>query len=92
MSVADAVKRARLVAYDGCHKIYVAMDEDQAKWFKKNYVKPTDQIVEGEDMLESLEEWWDCSCPCRFISAVYTKNDEPDFVDLISQFSAWEKN
>jgi hypothetical protein len=35
--VADAVENAILVAFDGCHKIYVAMDEEQADWFRRNY-------------------------------------------------------
>ena len=30
-----AMEYAHLVAFDGCHKIYLAMDEEQAEWFRK---------------------------------------------------------
>ena len=35
--VAVAMESAKLVAFDGCHKIYLAMDEGQVDWFKMNY-------------------------------------------------------
>jgi hypothetical protein len=40
-------------------------------------------------MLEKIEEWWDVSCGLRFISAVWTNNDNPNdgFISLIPQFA-----
>ena len=35
--VEDALQSAELIAFDGCHKIYLAMDAEQAEWFRKNY-------------------------------------------------------
>ena len=91
-NVSELVKGAKLVAYDGCHKIYLAMDQDQAKWFKKHYVKETDKVVAGtaSEMLGALEEWWQSACPFRFITAVYTKENEDDFVEVIAQGDEWD--
>lgn len=85
-----ALKFAKLVAFDGCHKIYVAMDDEQEKWFLENY---NEEGHEGcftgtpQAMLARLREWWKASCGLRFISAVSSNADEPNenFVDLIPQ-------
>lgn len=86
--VADAIVNAELVAWDGCHKIYLAMDVEQAEWFRDKY----DFVVEGtaSDMLDNLIEWWHESCDLRFISAVRTNHDDPNagFTDLIPQFAS----
>jgi hypothetical protein len=94
MKVSDAVKKAHLVAYDGCHKIYLAMDEPQAKWFRKFYTNSEDKVVAGpaDEMLLHLVEWWESACPCRFIMAVYTKEDDSDFVELVPQGGAWDES
>ena len=80
----------RLIAWDGCHKMYVAMDAEQADWFRTNYP----HIVEGsyEDLLVVLASWWEQSCGLRFINAVASGiSGEPDkFTDLIAQFADQE--
>ena len=86
--VADAMGEARLVAWDGCHKIYVALDEEQARWFEENYeysLRGTD-----DEMLSALDCWFTNSCGLRFISAVSTLADyTADFTNLISQSDSW---
>ena len=89
--VVDAMPEAHLVAWDGCHKMYVAMDEEQAEWFRQNYngVHCDDRTFTGtpEEMLATLKGWWDESCPLKFIYAVHTNHDDPNagFVSLIGQ-------
>ena len=83
--VADAVEEAVLIAWDGCHKIYVALDAEQAKWFAENYdyvVKDTPEVL-----LDTLVKWYDESCALRFIQSVVTNDDDPNegYVNLISQ-------
>lgn len=85
-----AIEYAHLIAWDGCHKIYLAMDEPEATWFKENYentVKDTPEV-----MLETVREWWEQSCFLRFVSAVHYNPENPNagFVDLISQFEDQE--
>lgn len=85
--VALAVEDALLIAWDECHKIYLAMDAEQADWFRLNY-KPTFEGTPAE-MLATLRSWWDQSCFLRFVSAVRTNHDNPNagFDDLIPQFA-----
>jgi hypothetical protein len=93
--VADALENALLIAFDGCHKMYVAMDEEQAYWFRTNYngTNCTDCTFTGtpKEMLDTLLAWWDESCGLKFIQSVVTDYDDPNagFVSLISQGDAW---
>lgn len=90
--VHDAVaESARLIAWDGCHKIYVAMDDEQAEWFRTHY----NILVESDDddvLVATLGDWFDRSCGLRFIDAVSTNHENPNagFVDLIAQGEADE--
>jgi hypothetical protein len=83
--VEDALPDARLIAWDTCHKIYVALDDTEADWFRDNY----DTIVEGPDdvLLATLRKWYDESCGLRFINGVRhdAVNPNAGFVDLIPQ-------
>lgn len=92
--VAEAVEDALLIAFDGCHKIYLAMDEEQADWFRTNYNgasshDSTDHTFEGtpKEMLNLLKDWWDGSCGLKFISAVTTNHENPNagYISLIGQ-------
>jgi hypothetical protein len=76
----------RLIAWDGCHKMYVAMDATEAAWFRAEYP----HVVEDDDvdvLVATLAQWWDASCALRFISAVRSdkKNPNAGFRDLIPQ-------
>ena len=81
--VEEALEGAHLIAFDGCHKIYVAMDETEAEWFRNNYtpeVCETSRTFEGTEwaMLTKLREWWGESCPLRFIQAVEHNEEDPN--------------
>jgi hypothetical protein len=83
--VEKALPFAKAIAFDDCHKIYLAMDEEQVELFKAYGYKVfmTDNVA----VLEVLHEWWADSCGLRFISAVSTVEGDPNkgFVDLIAQ-------
>jgi hypothetical protein len=91
-AVTDAVEDAYLIAWDECHKIYVAMDETEAAWFRENY----DVVVDGtpEDMLETVVKWYNDSCGLRFVNAVRHDAENPNrgFTDLISQFAELDED
>lgn len=86
LPVAEAIKDAHLIAWDGCHKMYLAMDEEEAEWFTENYEFVVNDTAEV--MLTTLMGWWDESCSLRFVSAVRHNPDDPNagFTNLISQF------
>lgn len=85
-SVEEAVKTARLIAWDTCHKIYLAMDEEQEAWFVENY---SPDIFRGtpEEMLTTLRSWYEQSCPLKFIDSVETNHENQNygFESLIPQ-------
>jgi hypothetical protein len=88
-AVEEYVQDAVLIAFDECHKIYLAMDEQEAQFFRENYQPAVVEGASPEAMLETLREWWDESCSLRFVSAVWSNESDPNagFVSLISQFA-----
>lgn len=89
--VEQAVQYAKCISFDGCHKIYLAMDDTQAKWFKENYNGEDcdDRTFEGtpEQMLELLKNWYENSCSLKFIQSVTTNEADANegFESLIPQ-------
>lgn len=90
--VEDSTRDALLISWDSCHKIYLAMDLEQAAWFEKHYAGENgEQSFRGTpaEMFEKIQEWWDNSCGLRFVSAVRTDHDSPNdgYMSLIPQFA-----
>ena len=89
--VREATYSAYLIAFDGCHKIYLAMDETQAAWFRENYngAECDDRTFEGtpEQMFELLVNWYENSCSLKFIQSVTTNEEDPNegYTQLIPQ-------
>ena len=83
--VKEQLEYAKCIAFDGCHKIYLALDETQAQWFRENYEHT--QTAYPDVMLATLEKWYEDSCPLKFISAVETNEADPNegFTSLIPQ-------
>lgn len=83
--VEEHIDDALLIAFDGCHKIYLALDETQAAWFATNYAHVLRDTREG--MLKQLHKWYDESCAFKFIQGVRTNVDDPNagFISLIDQ-------
>lgn len=86
-----AVGEAKSIAFDGCHKIYVLMDDGQTNTMQA-YGYGVDgsylEIVADKKVaLTLLQEWWSESCGLRFINAVKTVDGNPNegFTSLISQ-------
>lgn len=88
--VEEAITDAHLVAWDGCHRIYLAMDQEQAEWFAGNY--PEVIQTTPETMLTTVIDWYERSCSLRFINAVTTNHENPNagYTTLIGQFDDWE--
>ena len=67
MKVAKATDNATLVAWDTCHKIYIAMDDKEASWYVEN--KFTTFSGSPEEMLDHVCQWYEQSCGLEFIDA-----------------------
>lgn len=85
--VLDHIDDAYLIAWDGCHKIYLALDQTEADWFAENY----EQIVRADSdvMMATIVKWWEDSCFLRFVSGVRHNADNPNegFVQIVEQFA-----
>lgn len=82
----DLLYQTHSVSYDGCHKIYLNMDEQQTeKMIGYGYDKTISDTPDA--MKNVVVQWYDDSCSLRFIDAVFTNDDEADkFVSVVPQF------
>jgi hypothetical protein len=91
--IKERVSEAKAIAWDTCHKIYVLMDDEQVELMREYQYDPLITNVEAtpEEMLATLEEWFEDSCGLRFIQAVSTNHENPNdgFEQLIEQGSEW---
>lgn len=78
--VARHVDRAAGQTWDGCHKIYVAMDDEQVERMTQNgyEVLPPN--------LQQIREWYAMSCELKFVNAVSYDDGGSDYEQLIPQF------
>lgn len=88
--IARTVQNARSIAFDGCHKIYILMDQDatdtQEGYGYRENVKGGSYLYFStektpDEMLETLREWWEDSCGLRFMYAI----TDDDYESLIAQ-------
>jgi len=88
--IKDRLENAKGIGWDGCHKIYILMDDNQMIKMQDYGYEPllfsSNQFTPIQ-MFELIERWWDQSCGLRFISAVSTNEIDPNlgFESLISQ-------
>ena len=79
--IEERLATARGIAWDTCHKIYLLMDDEQVEEMREcgyDRLITADQAT-PEIMFDYLRVWWNQSCSLRFIEAVSTDNDTPDF-------------
>lgn len=85
--VKETIKDAKLVAFDGCHKIYVAMDDISADKLEENgYI-----VIKGSvtKMFKAVQDWYKNSCGLKFVTSVSHNEIDPNlgYLDLIPQFA-----
>ena len=84
----DIVNEAHSITWDGCHKIYILMDEEQTNkvisYQYENIVKASES--NPYTMLAWVQDWYDSSCFLKFIDVVYTdENGADEFYPLVAQ-------
>jgi hypothetical protein len=78
--VKQALDGAVSICWEGCHKIYIARDQESHKQQKSfGY----DTVPVDETSLQTLFEWFSTSCGLRFIQAIANSDD---FQNVIPQF------
>ena len=88
-NVVAAVPGARGIAWDTCHKIYVLLDDGEVDLMREIGYDPLISSAEAdpEQMLATLQDWYERSCPLRFINSVATNHNDPNagFTTLVAQ-------
>ena len=89
-NVERVLPRAKGIAWESCHKIYVLMDDEQVQHMidiDAGYEVYRSTDAPPEQWLGMLQEWYAASCPLRFISAITTNDADPNagFETLIGQ-------
>ena len=84
-----ATEMAKGIAFDGCHKIYVLMDDQQVaemKGYGYDLLFTSSDLTPAE-MLGTIQTWWNASCGLRFVNGVRSVAGDPNegFIDLIPQ-------
>lgn len=88
-----ALDSAKGIAFDGCHKIYVLLDDAQVtKMESYDYGKDGSYLIKVGDtnrteMLKTVKDWFEKSCSLKFVEAVETNEEDPNegFESLIPQ-------
>jgi len=87
--VRDTLAEAKGIAWDGCHKIYVLMDDEQMALMAEYGYETLLPVPEdtASEALDILCDWYEQSCMLRFISSIRTVKGDPNkgFDDLIPQ-------
>lgn len=87
--VTDHLESAKAISWDGCHKIYLLMDDEQLALQRQYGYDPiiTHDLASPSEMLTYLKNWFHNSCGLKFIQAVETNEVDPNdgFTSLIDQ-------
>jgi hypothetical protein len=91
--IEEALGDAYSITWCGCHRIYILADpvvhEEQVK-----YGYTPELIIDKEESLNRLWEWWEDSCGLRFISLITgsIKEGTEQFRSIIEQFEYEEED
>lgn len=91
--VEETLESAKGIAFEGCHKIYVLMDDKQMELMKSyGYGEEGTFLMSSDgktatELLWVLKAWYAQSCALKFIEAVETDEENPNagFTGLIPQ-------
>ena len=81
-----ALRLAKGIAWDTCHKIYVLMDNeqiDQMRGYGYGDANDPDSLITKEqmnadEMLATVKKWYEESCGLKFVEAVSTVDEGKD--------------
>lgn len=84
--VSDALDGAKAIAFDGCHKIYILLDNQQVHQtagygygHDEGSYLITSASTNPAEMLATLKKWYEDSCALRFIDTVETNEENPNY-------------
>lgn len=82
------IAKSEAIAWDGCHKVYLLMDELQVHQFNEigAYLITPTRDLRPNQWDEFIIDLWDKSCGLRFMDMISTDQyDRDQFVTLVPQ-------
>lgn len=89
--IIKALESAHAITWDECHKVYISADPKMTKQFKKIGYPMTLIKNDVNDAAITLQEWYDDSCPLKFIQKVHSPGNNEDYENVIPQFDDEEE-
>lgn len=98
--VRAVLPEVKAAVWDGCHKIYLALDDQQAEKYREaGYSRSPAEIVLIEDkspetleeLMDTIKDWYERSCFLSFVDATRTtsepvnSNEFTEWITLIEQ-------
>lgn len=88
-AVRPFVKQAHSIAWDGCHKIYLLLDERQTDLmvtYGYTHLIRTEGRKRGE-ILDQIMQWYKESCPLKLVDAVRSSasHSDDEFICVVPQ-------
>ena len=81
-AVEEAAQTAKAISFDGCHKIYMLMDNEQVDESRGyGYGEDGSFLLIGlgpDQMVAQIKEWYADSCGLRFVNTVHTNHADPN--------------
>lgn len=90
----EVVKQAKAISFDGCHKIYVLLDDKQVELMRsygygdENSGTTLTLITDPDAAYKTVRKWYEQSCPLRFVNATRTRSNpgvDDEFIQIIPQ-------
>lgn len=91
--VEEALDTTKAIAFEGCHKIYMLLDDQQVEQMRGyGYGEDgsfliTNKEMNKAEMFSLLKTWYEKSCGLKFIESVETNEEDPNlgFTNIIPQ-------
>ena len=91
-----ALKNAVSISWCGCHKIYIALNQEahdqQVRYGYRGFKIDPDGLgnILGIPAIETLVDWYKNSCGLRFVNSIEVENGTTKFTIIIGQFEGEE--
>ncbi len=88
----NALKNAVSISWCGCHKIYIALNQEahdqQVRYGYHGFKIDPDGLgnISGNPAIDVLLDWYENSCGLRFINSIEVENGTTKFTTIIGQF------
>lgn len=90
----NALSIAHAAQWDGCHKIWILLDETQVTKAIENGLSTAPELWINIDptsttslanAFRTISQWYDNACPLKFITTIHTENETDIFNNIIEQ-------